>query len=34
MVKIKDGYKLEFQTPKIMELFGRAKTLGDKTKNG
>ena len=23
--KIKDGYKLELQTPKIMKLFGRTK---------
>ena len=32
--KIKDGYKLELQTPEIMKLFCRAKNLIDKTKNG
>ena len=34
MFKIKDGYKLELQTPKIMKLFGSTKKLMDKTKNG
>ena len=27
MFKIKDGYKLEFQTPETMKLFGRTKNL-------
>ena len=30
--KIKDGYKLELQTPETMKLFGSTKTLTDKTK--
>ena len=34
MFKIKDGYKLELQTPEIIKLFGRTKKLIDKTKNG
>ena len=34
MFKIKDGYKLELQTPKITKLFGSTKKLMDKTKNG
>ena len=34
MFKIKDGYKIEFQTPETMKLFGTKKTLIDKTKNG
>ena len=34
MFKIKDGYKLEFQTPGTMKLFGSTKTLTNKTKNG
>ena len=34
MFKIKDGYKLELQTPEIMRLFGSTKKLIDKTKNG
>ena len=34
MFKIKDGYKLELQTPETMKLFGSAKKLIDKTKNG
>ena len=34
MSKIKDGYKLELQTPKAMKLFGSAKKIIDKTKNG
>ena len=32
--KINDGYKLELQTPKIMKLFGSAKKVNGKTKNG
>ena len=32
--KIKDGYKLELQTPESMKLFGSTKKLIDKTKNG
>ena len=32
--KIKDGYKLELQTPETMKLFRRTKKLIDKTKNG
>ena len=32
--EIKDGYKLEFQTPETMKLFGSTKKLIDKTKNG
>ena len=32
--KIKDGYKLELQTPKTMELFGSTKKLLDKTRKG
>ena len=31
---IKDGYKLEFQTPETMKLFGNTKKLMGKTKNG
>ena len=34
MLKIKDGYKLELQTPERMKLFGSTKKLIDKTKNG
>ena len=34
MFKIKDGHKLELQTPETMKLFGSAKKLIDKTKNG
>ena len=34
MLKIKDGYKLELQTPETMLLFGSTKKLIDKTKNG
>ena len=30
--KIKDGYKLELQTPKTMKLLGSIKKLIDKTK--
>ena len=32
--KIKDGYKLELQTPETMKLIGSTKKLIDKTKNG
>ena len=32
--KIKDGYKLELQTPETMKLFGSIKRLIDKTKSG
>ena len=32
--KIKDGYKLELQTPKTMKFFGSTKKLIEKTKNG
>ena len=31
--KIKDGYKLELQTPETIKLFGSTKKLIDKTKN-
>ena len=31
---MKDGYKLELQTPKTMKLFGSTKKLIDKTKHG
>ena len=34
MFKIKDGYKLELQTPETMKLFGSTKKLIGKTKNG
>ena len=34
MFKIKDGYKLELQTPQTMKLFGSTKKLIDETKNG
>ena len=34
MFKIKDGYKLELQTPETMKLFGNTKKLIDKKKNG
>ena len=33
MFKIKDGYKLELQTPETMKLF-RSKNKIEKTKNG
>ena len=33
MFKIKDGYKLEVQTPETMKLFGSTKKLMVKTKN-
>ena len=32
--KIKDGYRLELQTPETMKLFGSTKELIDKTKHG
>ena len=32
--QIKDGYKLELQTPEIIKLFGTAKKLLNKTKTG
>ena len=32
--EIKDGYKLELQTPETVKLFGSAKKMIDKTKNG
>ena len=32
--KIKDGYKLELETPETMKLFGSTKNVIDKTKNG
>ena len=32
--KIKDGYKLELQTPETVKLFDSIKKLIDKTKNG
>ena len=32
--KIKDGYKLELQTPETMKLFGSTKKLIDKAKTG
>ena len=34
MFKIKDGYKLELQTPQTMKLFGSTKKSIDETKNG
>ena len=33
MFKIKDGYKLELQTPETMKLLGSTQNL-DKTENG
>ena len=33
VLKIKDGYRLELQTPETMKLFGSTKKLIDKTKN-
>ena len=33
MFKIKDGYKLELQTPETVKLFSSTKELIDKTKN-
>ena len=32
--EIKDGYKLELQTPETIKLFGSTKILINKTKNG
>ena len=32
--KIKDGYKLELQTPETIKIFRSTKKLTDKTKNG
>ena len=34
MFKIKDGYKLDLQTPETIKLFGNTKKLIEKTKNG
>ena len=34
MFKIKDGYKLQLQTPETMKLFSSTKELIDTTKNG
>ena len=34
MFKIKDGSKVELETPETMKLFDTAKKLIDKTKNG
>ena len=34
MFEIKDGYKLELQTPETIKLFGSTKKLINKTKNG
>ena len=34
MFKIKDGHKLEIQTPETIVLFGSTKRLIDKIKNG
>ena len=31
---MKDGHKLELQTPETMKLFGSTKNLTHKTKNG
>ena len=33
LFKIKNGYKLELQTPETMKLFGSTKKLIDETKN-
>ena len=33
-IELKDGYKLELQTPEAIKLFGSTKKLIDKTKNG
>ena len=33
MFRIKDGYKLELQTPETMKLFGSTKNLTDNRKN-
>ena len=34
VIKRKDGYKLDIQTPETMKLFGNTNELIDKTKNG
>ena len=34
MFKIKDGHKIELQTPQTMEFFGSTKKLIEKTQNG
>ena len=34
MFKIKDGYKLELQTPETMNFFGSARKVIEETKNG
>ena len=34
VLKMKDGYKVELQTPETMKLFGSTKKLIGKTKNG
>ena len=34
MFKIKDGYKVELQTPEAMKLFSSTKKIIHKTKNG
>ena len=34
MFKIKNGYKLELQTPETMKIFGSTNELIDKTKDG
>ena len=34
MFKIRDGYKLELQTPETMKLIGNTKKVIDKTNNG
>ena len=34
MFKIKDGYKLELQTPETMNFFGSASKVIEETKNG
>ena len=33
MLKIKEGYKIELETPETMKLFVKTKKLIDKTKN-
>ena len=33
MFEIKDGYKVELQTPETVKLFGSTKKLTGKTKN-
>ena len=34
LIKTKNGYKLELETPETMKLIGNTKKLIDKTKNG